>query len=113
MSFKSRYQQRKFTANTKGFEYVSLHDLFEQYGGAHVFPLCAIYINERGKYGAAPVLATDSCYVNLPSHLCEVCRQMIADPETVDLINAGKAGFSIYTYETNNRLCYSVNWEDR
>ena len=113
MSFASKYQQRKFTADCKGFDYKSLHELYEQNGGYHVYPLRALYINERSKFGAAPVAATDKCYVNLPSHLCEVCRQMIADPETVDTINAGKAGFSIYTYETNNRLCYSVNWEDR
>lgn len=116
MSFASKYQKRRFNANTQGFEYHTLGELFktEQANGVTVkYPIKAIYINTQSEYGEAPVIATDVCYVNLPSHLTDVCKQMIADAETVDEINAGKAGFTIYAYEDRHGTeRYSVNWID-
>lgn len=98
----------------KNFEYRSLHDLFNDNGENFVYKVNAIYINKKSKYGESPVIVTDNELVNLPKHLTDLAKEIIADKEAVEQINNGEFGFTIYTYETQNRkdLCYSVNFID-
>ena len=100
MSIASKYNKvNVFTFQIpKDFEYRSLVDLFNNNGKEHVYKVRAVY----------------DCLVNLPQHLTDVAREIMRDEETVNAINNGKFGFTIYPYETNNRkeLCYSVNWVD-
>lgn len=100
----------------KEFKYVSLGFLFQQNGdkGARVHGVNALYINRKGRFGDSPVAVTSSELVNLPAHLTDTVREMMADEELVQAVNAGKVGFKIYEYTTANRNepCYSVNWVD-
>lgn len=73
-----------------------------------------LYINEKSKYGKAPVVLIDDCktLVNLPKHLLEVVEDMRKDVQVIDAINNGEVGFSIYEYDGKNGSGFSVNWKD-
>ena len=104
---------KRFDVNTDGFEYKKLEELYKE-GKVNIFPLKALYINTKGKFGDRPLAVTDKCFVNLPNHLLETVREMLNDAELIEAINADKVAFEIYAYEdkTYNKLCYSINWVD-
>lgn len=115
MAFASRFNKsRKFDVDTTNFEYMSLVDLYNNNGEEEVYPLTAIYINTKSKYGNAPVFATDDCFVNAPSHMLETVNEILADENAVAEINNGKVGFKIYPYHADkfNRDCFSINFVD-
>ena len=105
---------RKFDIDTTGFEYRSLEELFERDGDVQEYIVRGLYINTKGLYEAAPVVALDGEYVNLPSHLTTVCEQILDDPRSVQAIRDGKCGFRVRTYEKKqyNRVCYTIEWID-
>ena len=137
-SFSKKFNKEKvFKINTDGFEYVSLEDLYRETEQrviltndeivdyvdtedvadqvqSTVFQVRGIYINTKGLYDDAPVLALDSAYVNLPAHLTPICKEILSDPQAVAAINAGRVGFTIYTYEkpAYKKTCYSIKWVD-
>ena len=93
--------------------YYSLRQLYESNGADRIYTFLALFISNKGKFGDQPIATTSHYYVNLPKHLVDDCRAMIADPETVQQINAGKAGFRIRKYFTkNNQEAFSVEWVD-
>lgn len=116
-SFGKRYNvERLFDIDCSEFEYWSLEDLFAEIGGDEntEFVIRGVYINTKGLYDDAPVLAIDDRYVNLPAHLTGACRAMLEDKQCVAAINAGKCGFTIYEYQQKrfNKICYGVKWVD-
>lgn len=137
-SIAKKYNKEKlFNINTEDFEYVSLEDLYkeaeqritltndemENYADPEdvadevestVFQVRGIYINTKGMFDDAPVVALDSAYVNLPAHLTPICKEILADPQAIAAINAGRVGFTIYTYQKPqyHKTCYSVKWVD-
>lgn len=124
-SFSKKFnKERLFNVDTSNFDYVSLEDLFydslqsndgdSKAASETVYKIRGVYINTKGNYDPAPVIATDDCYVNLPSHMTETCMAMLADPSCIKAINDGKCGFTIYEYEQKryNKTCYSVRWVD-
>lgn len=113
--FASRFNKgRKFDVDTTHFQYESLADKFNNDGSGVVYPLTAIYINNKSKYGKAPVFATDTCFVNAPSHMLDVANEILADDEAIAAINNGEVGFVIYPYtaEKFNRECFGINFVD-
>lgn len=104
---------RKFDIDTTDFEYISLAELYGQ-DQDKVHVIRGIYINTKSKYGAAPVFAIDGYFVNVPAHLLDTCQEMLQDDETIDLINAGKAGFTIYIYHNDKFKidCFGVEFVD-
>ena len=120
MGIANRFNKtRKFDIDTTGFTYKSLADCFGANGAKKVYKIAGVYINTKGKYGDAPVLAVaddkEGYFVNLPSHLLDTANNIINDEEAVMAINKGKFGFTIYTYESNNaqgRTLYSVEFVD-
>ena len=113
--FASKFNKmRKFDVDTTNFEYESLADLYNDNGADKVYPLTAIYINRKSKFGDAPVLATDSCFVNAPSHMMDVATEILADDEAIASINNGEVGFKIYVYTNTkfNRDCFGINFVD-
>lgn len=116
MSFATKYNRgKKFDIDTKGFEYVSLKELWEVCGEGTVIPLTAIYINRKGKFGKSPVFATDNCLVNIPTHMVDMCEEILSEPVNIKEINEGKVGFTIYEYHSDeyNTDFYSINFVDR
>lgn len=113
--FTSRFNKgRKFDVDTTNFQYESLADLYNTYGKEKVYPLTAIYINTKSKFGEAPVFATDEGFVNAPSHMLDTAKEILADDEAVADINSGKVGFEIYPYKAEkfNRDCFGINFVD-
>lgn len=135
-SFSKKFNKEKlFKINTDGFDYVSLEDLYKETKEmvlgedeylmsdpddmkerieSTVFQVRGIYINTKGLYDDAPVVALDSAYVNLPAHMTQICQEILRDPQAIAAINAGRVGFTIYTYEKSqyHKTCYSVKWVD-
>lgn len=132
-SISKKYNKEKlFKINTDGFEYISLEDLykeresnvaFEDFEDPEevkeiveetIYQVRGIYINTKGLYDDAPVVALDSAYVNLPAHMTQICREILSDPQAIAAINAGRVGFTIYAYEKPqyHKTCYSVRWVD-
>lgn len=115
MGFASKFNRnRKFTADTSGFQYAAMADLYNNNGKDFVYPLRAIYVNTKSKFGDAPVFATDTCFVNGPAYMLDTVRDILADDEAVDAINAGKVGFTIYPYVNDRfkRDCFGINFVD-
>ena len=98
----------------KSHEFVSLHDLYNQYGKEHIYKLTALFINKKSRYGDSPVVVTENFLVNAPNHLTETVKAMIADGELVDAVNNGEIGFKIYTYTTKkyNGNFYGIEWTE-
>lgn len=97
----------------KDFQYYTLKQIAEATHNwqEKEFPIRALYINTKSRYGASPVAVCDSFYVNLPSHLMDDVRNIMADPEVVADINAGKCGFKIRAYQNSQGgESYTVEW---
>lgn len=130
-SVSKRYNREKlFNIDTSGFEYVALDELYDEAADAAneamstigenksakdiPFTVYGIYINTRGNYDPAPVLALEDRYVNLPAHMTSVCEDMLRDAEAIKAINEGRVGITVYKYlqRRYNRTCYNVRWVD-
>ncbi len=96
----------------ENFEYTDLRGLANKNGLETVYQVNALYINTKGKYGDAPVIATNCELVNAPQHLTKVVKEVLKDGESLALINNGKVGFNIYEYENQHGICYGLNWLD-
>lgn len=92
----------------KGAEYYKLSQLKRDV----VYPVDALYINTKGRYGDEGVILSMGVLVNLPQHLTETIKEMRSDNELTDAINKGSFGFKVYQYDANNGSGYSVNWVD-
>lgn len=117
MSIANKYNRTKvFNFNIpQEFKYVSLSELFQKNGSNKVYKVNAIYINRKSRYADAPVVATDSELVNMPSHMTDTVKQMLQDDEVIEAVNKGKLGFTIYQYENKQQghnLYFSINWVD-
>lgn len=110
MAFATRYNKgTKFDVNTTGFNYYKLSDLDQ----GVVYPLAGLYINYRGNFGPSPVAILADRFVNLPNYTLSTVADMLADPETVEEIKAGKCGFSVEVYQDKNGVDrIGVRWED-
>lgn len=78
------------------FEYRTLADLAGQ--GKTEHQLKALFINTKSRFGDSPVAVTNESYVNLPNHLLDTVRNLMADDEIVYAINQGAIGFKIREY---------------
>ncbi len=110
----TKFNRRLFDIDTKDFNYYSLKEITESSGETE-FPLRAIYINRKSQFGDSPVFATDSCFVNIPSHMLDACLDILEDSEAVEAINDCRVGFKVETYKATNygnKECYSVSFID-
>lgn len=114
-SFASKYNTEKlFNVDTEGLEYISLEELYNKNGEDKIYAVHAIYINKKGYFDPAPVVATKDNLVNLPSHLTEMCECILNDRQAVATIKSGLCGFKINKYfqKKYKKYCYSIQWID-
>ena len=114
-SFADKYNpQRIFWVNTAGFEYYKLEELYKANGGDEVYPVKALFVNTKGRFGDSAVIVTDRCFVNLPVHMLGTVNDILTDEEAIQEIKAGNVGFMVYEYfmKKYNRKCYSVRFVD-
>ena len=92
----------------------SLKELYNGEKGENTYVVYGLYINNKSKFGDAPVAISEDFSINLPSHLCDTVTEMLHDKELVEAINAGKFGLEVYAYTPKDykKTCYSVKWVD-
>jgi len=116
MSFANKHNAENVKLFTfeipEDFVYSDLKSLAAANGVDFVYKVNALYINTKGHYGDAPVIATDNEMVNAPAHLLDVVLQIMDDGESISTINNGYAGFKIYPYKNKYGLCYGLEWVD-
>ena len=103
--------------NTEGFEYHTLEELASQLKKAKTdhARLYGLFINPKGNYGDEAVAIIEDAYINLPKHVVEQVKAILADDEVVAEIKDGKTGIKPYTYEDekhNKGTLYSVEFVD-
>ena len=93
--------------NEKEREYIKLGDL----DSSKTYPIEALFINTKGKYGNQGVIISGDYIVNLPQHLTEMIEEMRQDEEMVEAINKRLFDFEIYEFESKkyNRTSHSIN----
>ncbi len=113
MAISSFNKGNVFNFNTEGLQFAELEDLYNS-DENKVYPIKGFFINSKSKFGPRPVVVTPDFMADLPQHMLETVNQIIADPETVQQINDGKAGFRIRSYisKTYNKECFTVSFVD-
>lgn len=96
--------------NEKERQYINLKGLYEKFGKEAIYPVHALFINTKSRFGDAPVIVTDDFIVNAPTHLLDTVKAMIEDVDIINLVNERKVGFKIYGYYGRNGKGYSVEW---
>lgn len=115
-SFASKFNKTTFGIDTTDFQYTKLADIFnsESEGGIDVVhKINGLYVH-KSQLGDSPVIvdAEAKKLVNLPSHMAETAREILADSEAVEAIKNGKVGYTIYEYESHGKKCYSISFVD-
>lgn len=116
MSFAKRLNRPTFNIDTTDFTYTKLSEVFnsKSNGGEDtVHKIDGVFIN-TSQYGDNPVAINveHKQLINLPKHTATSIRDILEDSELVECIKDGKAGFTIYEYESHNKKCYSINFVD-
>lgn len=109
----SRHQNTlaRFEFEEKEREFIKLSELVEKYGMKKEYIVRALFTNKESKFGEQGVIVTDDYNVNLPNHLTELIKEMRADEDVVNIINAGEVQFTIYEYENKKgQKGYSINF---
>lgn len=111
---KNQSSERLFDVDTKDYAFTSLGELYKEYGEKKEYKLQGLFINKKSKFGSQPVAIIEGCLIDLPSHMTEQVNTILADPEQIEDIKNGTAGFTIYSYENKKfgNVCYSVNFID-
>lgn len=93
--------------NEKEREYIKLGEL----DMSKTYPIEALFINTKGKFGDQGVIISGDYIVNLPNHLTEMIEEMRQDSEMVEAINQRLFDFEIYEFESKkyNRVSHSIN----
>lgn len=116
-TFASRHNKTSFGIDTKDFPFVKLSTLYndpKNGGGDVVRPVNGMWVH-KSKIDDCPVIidAENKQLVNLPSHLSEEVREILACEDDVQAIKDGKVGYTIYEYYSHGKNCYSIHWVDR
>lgn len=93
--------------NEKEREYIKLGEL----DLSKTYPIEALFINTKGKFGDQGVIISGDYIVNCPQHLTDMIEDMRQDAEMVEGINDRLLDFEIYEFESKkyNRTSHSIN----
>ena len=113
VSFANRFNKTSFGIDTTNFKYVKLSEMYQSDGADVIHTFNGAFVH-HGKLGDSPVLIDEDhkLLINLPSHMTETVREILADPDAVQYIKEKKVGFTIYEYESHARKCYSISFVD-
>ena len=112
-SFAKQFNKVTFSVDTTGFEYCKLSELYDKKNENETIKIDGIFVNKSPLgYSPVAICADKKKLVNLPSHLTETARAILADSDAVAAIENGKVGFTIYEYEARGKQCYSIKFVD-
>lgn len=109
MKFSKLFNKQIFNIDTKDFSFKKLSELDK----SKVYKLDGVYLN-RSKFGnqGVAIVTDEKILVNLPLHLTETINAILSDVEAIETIENGKVGFTVKTYEKNNKECFSITFVD-
>ena len=102
-NFTSRNQAKQpvFTFNSDALEWMDLNQYVTEHGN-EPFEVKALFVNEKAKFGARPVVVSPTHKINLPNHMLSDVKEIMADPDLVAIINNGGCVFIPEQYEDKN-----------
>ena len=77
-----------------------------------VYTVRAMYVNDSGLYGPAPVICLDDYRVNAPASMVKKVEEILVCHRSVDLINEGKVGMTFTHYENKYGPQVGIKWVD-
>ena len=112
-SFSNKFNKASFGIDTKDYEYIKLAEVANASSPDEIHPINGLYVHGSA-LGDSPVVIDVKAkkLVNMPKHLGETFREILADTEAVNAIKDGKVGYTIYTYESHAKTCYGINFVD-
>lgn len=112
-SFSNTFNKASFGIDTKDYEYIKLADVAKASSPDDIHPINGLYVHGSA-LGDSPVVIDVQAkkLVNMPQHLGETFREILANGEAVQAIKDGKVGYTIYTYESHAKTCYGINFVD-
>lgn len=108
---KSHNHSAIFSISTEGFEYKKLTDF--ELGKKYLVRGC--FVHEKGKYGESCSLILDDCFMNLPSHMVNDCKDILANKNAIAQIEASGLYAEVYEYEdtkNTHKMQRSIRWID-
>lgn len=112
-SFSNTFNKTSFGIDTKDYEYIKLSDVAKSSSPDEIHPIHGLYVH-NSPLGDSPVVidAQAKKLVNMPKHLGETFREILANDEAVQAIKDCRVGYTIYTYESHAKTCYGINFVD-
>ena len=112
-SFSNTFNKTSFGIDTKDYEYIKLSDVAKASSPDEIHPINGLYVHGSA-LGDSPVVIDVQAkkLVNMPKHLGETFREILANGEAVQAIKDGKVGYTIYEYESHGKKCYSISFVD-
>lgn len=112
-SFSNKFNKASFGIDTKDYEYIKLAEVAKASSPDEIHPINGLYVHGSA-LGDSPVVIDIPAkkLVNMPKHLGETFREILADTEAVQAIKDGKVGYTIYSYESHAKTCYGINFVD-
>lgn len=103
MNFSERNKSKQpvFNFNSDALPWTDLNAWIAEHGNTPI-EVKALFINKKAKFGPRAVLVSPEFKINLPNHMVDEIREIMATPDLVDLINADKAVFIPEQYEDKN-----------
>lgn len=116
MSFASKHNRGSIDwgIDSKEFPFLDRKELLATDGEDVVYTVRGLYINTKGNFDDHPVAILDTAKVDLPSHMTEEVKNILASSEDVQDILDGKVGFSLYPYKSEKfkKDCVGARWVD-
>ena len=116
-TFASRHNKQSFGIDTTDFKFVKLNEIFnsKENGGKEVIHDCNGLFVHKSQLGDSPVIidVANKQLVNLPNHMADEVREILASDDDVNDIKNGKVGYTIYDYDSHGKKCYSIHWVDK
>lgn len=96
--------------DTEGFEFKSPSDMELD----KVYNMHGCFITPDSGYGKGGVIICDTFLMNVPASYVDTVLEILATPEAVEQIKAGKLGFKVGTYQSKKfkRTGYSLEFID-
>ena len=115
-TFANKFNKVSFNIDTTDYNYITLGEVYNSKkngGGDVIHPINGVFVN-KSQFGDSPVIidVDNQLLVNLPKHMGETIREILADREAVQAIKENTVGYVIYEYESHGRKCYSINFID-
>jgi hypothetical protein len=95
--------------STENLPFKKLGDIFNE--GVKLVKIRGFYL-QNGRFGKQANAITDSCILNVPTHMTKTIEEILNDSEAIEAIKNGECWVSIHKYHssTYNKDCYSFDF---